>query len=125
METPINKDSEESDSLQVEKVEVLPKKKRVASEKQLKGMEIGREKLKQKHKEIKEKKQLEEEENKKKLEEKIIKKAVSLKKKQIKKELALDEISDDETPIEEIKQKIITKKTVEIQQKPKPKYIFV
>jgi len=38
------------------------------------------------------------------LEEKIIKKAVSIKKKQIKKEAVLEEISDDDTPIEVIKE---------------------
>jgi hypothetical protein len=124
METPINKENEETESLEAEKVEALPKKKRIASEKQLKGMEIGRQKLKQKHEEARQKKLLEEEENKKQLEEKIVKKAVSIKKKQIKKELALDEISDDETPIEEIKQKIITKKT-QPQEPPKPRYIFI
>ena len=38
-----------------------------------------------------------------KLEEKIVKKAVAIKKKQIKKQIALDDISDDETSLEEIK----------------------
>ena len=124
METPINTINEETESLQAEKVEVLPKKKRVATEKQLEGMKKGREKLQQKHKENKEKKILEEEEKKKELESKIVNKAISIKKKQIKKQIALDEISDDETPIEEIKQKIITKKT-QPQEPPKPRYIFV
>lgn len=36
------------------------------------------------------------------MEEKVLKKAISIKKKQIKQESALDVISDDETPIEEI-----------------------
>ena len=44
------------------------------------------------------------------LENKIIQKAVSIKKKQIKKELVLDDISDDDEPIEEIKQKIVKSK---------------
>ena len=123
METPIN---EETESLQAEKIDAPPKKKRIATEKQLEGMKKGREILQQKHKEKKEKKLLEEEENKKLLESKIINKAISIKKKQIKKQIALDEISDDDTPIEEIKQKIITKKPVDLpQEKPKPKYIFV
>jgi hypothetical protein len=38
------------------------------------------------------------------LEEKVVKKAISIKKKQIKKQSALDEISDDDTPIEKIKE---------------------
>ena len=40
---------------------------------------------------------------KKAIEEKIVKKALSIKKKEIKKQEILDEISDDETPIEQIK----------------------
>ena len=51
---------------------------------------------------------LKKEEGKKALEEKILKKALSIKKKQINKQYdlaVLDQISDDETPIEEIKQK--------------------
>ena len=43
-----------------------------------------------------------------KLEEKIVKKAVAIKKKQIKKQIALDDISDDDTSLEEIK-KIVKK----------------
>lgn len=50
---------------------------------------------------------LQEEELKKENEAKIIKKAISIKKKQIKKQIALDEISDDDEPIELIKEKII------------------
>jgi hypothetical protein len=41
-------------------------------------------------------------EHKRAMEEKVLKKAISIKKKQIKQESALDVISDDETPIEEI-----------------------
>jgi len=44
------------------------------------------------------------EDGKKEMEEKILKKAISIKKKQIKKAYTIDDISDDETPIEEIKQ---------------------
>jgi hypothetical protein len=44
------------------------------------------------------------EEEKKKLEAKIVRKAISIKKKEIKKQSALDEISDDETPIQKIKE---------------------
>lgn len=76
--------------------------------------------LKQKEDEIKER-------IKKEMEEKIVKKAISIKKKQIKKEVVLDEISDDDTPIEQIKKMRINKKEcpppkIEI---PKPKYYFV
>lgn len=44
------------------------------------------------------------EDSKKVLEEKILQKAVSIKKKQIKQMKVLDNVSDDDTPIEEIKQ---------------------
>lgn len=39
------------------------------------------------------------------LEEKVVSKALSIKKKQIKKQAALDELSDDDTPIEAVKAK--------------------
>ena len=41
------------------------------------------------------------------MEDKIVKKAISIKKKQILKQKVLDEISDEETPVEEVKAKII------------------
>lgn len=58
------------------------------------------------------------------LEEKIVKKAISIKKKQIKKQSALDEISDDDTPIEKVKE--IAKKIapVSVKQTEKPKITF-
>lgn len=55
---------------------------------------------------------LQEEQNKKELEDKIVKKAISIKKKQILKQKVLDEVSDDETPIEEVKE--IVKSTPKI-----------
>jgi len=81
-----------------------PKKpKKIATEKQLEAMRLGREK---RDEQIKLRRQAEEEEKatqKKLLEDKIVKKAISIKKKEIKKSTLLDEISDDDTPIEEIK----------------------
>lgn len=91
----------------------LPKKekpKRVLNEAQLEGMRKGREALALKNAEKKAQREAEEAERKKQLEEKVVSKAISIKKKQLKQEIALDEISDDETPIEEIKQKVIAKK---------------
>ena len=68
-----------------------------------------------------------------KLEEKIVKKAVAIKKKQIKKQIALDDISDDDTSLEEIK-KIVKKfpakkeqEEVELpppRRREPPKYLF-
>ena len=108
------------------------KKKRVLSEKQLNVLSLAREKLKAKNSERTTKKKLEADaieseiqsrlsQYKEGLEAKIVKKAISIKKKQILKEAALDEVSDDETPMEKIKQ--IAKKIpppVEL-----PKYLYV
>jgi hypothetical protein len=89
----------------------LPKKpKRVPNEAQLEGMKKGREALAQRNAERKAQRLAEEAERKRQLEEKVVSKAISIKKKQLKQEIALDEISDDETPIEEIKQKVVAKK---------------
>jgi len=55
------------------------------------------------------------------LEEKVVKKAISIKKKQIKKQSALDEISDDDTPIEKVKE--IAKRPPIV--KPKPAFNFL
>jgi hypothetical protein len=61
--------------------------------------------------------------DKKALEEKVVKKAISIKKKQIKKQSALDEISDDDTPIEKVKEHAKTIKPVAA--KPQIIYRFV
>jgi len=61
------------------------------------------------------------------LEEKIIKKALSIKKKQIKKQAVLEEFSDDDTPIEIIKE-LKSKQKVVVETKPVkviPKYNFL
>ena len=58
------------------------------------------------------------------LEEKVVKKAISIKKKAIKKQIALDEISDDDEPMEVIKEK--AKKVVpKPVTKPEPAFKFV
>lgn len=65
---------------------------------------------------------------------KIVKKAVSVKKKQIKRDAVLDEISDDETPIDQVKQLQKQKQAKRPQPQPqpqptnaptRPKFIFV
>lgn len=60
--------------------------------------------------------------SKKEMEDKVVKKAIAIKKKQIKAQIALDEISDDDEPIEVVKQKV--KKVVE-RPAPKPVFTFV
>lgn len=56
----------------------------------------------------------------KELEASVVKKAVSIKKKQIKAQLALDEISDDDEPIQAVRERV--KKVAE---RPPPKQLFV
>lgn len=92
-----------------------PKKK--ASEKQLEAMALGRLKRAELIQMRKKQAEIDRENEKKALEEKIVQKAISIKKKEIKKSLVLDEISDDETPIEEIKTAVKAKKAV-VQQTP-------
>jgi len=60
--------------------------------------------------------------SKKETEDKVVKKALSIKKKQIKAQLALEEISDDDEPIEVVKQKV---KKVAERPPPKPVFTFV
>ena len=114
------------------------KKKKVLSERQLEVLSNARAKLAEKNKERIAQKKLEQQaiedevqrrldEYKTGIEQKIVKKAVSIKKKQIKKEALLEEISDDETPMEKIKE-IAKKKNHPAPQQPvnaKPQYIFV
>jgi hypothetical protein len=129
-------DTETQSEEALETPKAIPKKKRVPSDKQLEVLRIAREKLAIKQKEKIVKKKLEQEameqevqrrlnEYKTGLEDKIVKKAISIKKKQIKKEAVLDEISDDETPMEAIKQIAKKKKQLIPPVDDKPKYIFV
>ena len=129
-------DTETQSEEALEAPKAIPKKKRVPSEKQLEVLRNAREKLAIKQKEKIVKKKLEQEameqevqrrlnEYKEGLEQKIVKKAISIKKKQIKKEAVLDEISDDETPMEAIKQIAKKKKELIPPVDDKPKYIFV
>lgn len=117
----------------------IPKQKRIQSEKQKENFKKALEARKRNceaRKEDKriadEEKELIREEKKKELERKVLKKAVVIKKKEILSQASLDEISDDEIPIE-IVEKIIkrqrAKKVVAPVQKvaepAKPKYTFV
>lgn len=108
------------------------KKHKVRTEKQKQATEKMIAKLKENNEIKKQKKEEEELRLKKELEDKIVKKAISIKKKQIKQQMILDAISDDETSVESIK-KIIKKPIVRNHPpKPepepeiiKPKYIFI
>lgn len=117
--------------------QTLQKKKRELSPLQKETLTKGRQKALQKRLELSAKKKLEEqeieneiqrrvEEYRKQIEDRIVKKAVSIKKKEIKKHAILDEISDDDTPIEKVKE-IIKKgpKKVFPSHDDVPKFIFV
>lgn len=65
-----------------------------------------RAKLAEKYEKLRAEKAIAAEEYKKQVEEKVVKKAIAIKKKQIKKQMVLDEISSDDEPLEEIIPKI-------------------
>mgnify|MGYP000063503063 CR=1 FL=1 len=88
--------------------------KRIQSEAQKLNTQKMREKLAEAQKRRAEEKAEREAMERAILDEKIVKKAISIKKKQIKKEKVLDEISDDETPMEEIVKKIRPTKAPEV-----------
>ena len=122
-------DDESISKIQREK-ETAPKPKRKITDKQLEALQGGQRKRLEMARMKRELEKQKQEEEKRRQEELIIKKALALKKKQIKKEAILHEISDDETPIEVIKKiakKTTTKKTElpPIATPQKPQFIFV
>ncbi len=107
------------------------KKKRTPTPKQLEVLEKAREKMLTNAREKRMKKQLEDEaiENeiqrrvnayKKGIEEKIIRKAIAVKKREIMKQSALDDITDDDTPMEKVYAKVAKVGRPEDKKKPKP-----
>lgn len=103
-----------------EALKALPKPKKPASEIQLQNLKKGQEIRAKLIEEKKKQEELLELKRKQDLEEKIVKKAINIKKKQIKEEAILEAISDDDNdfPIEKVKE--IAKKTAirkEIKQK--------
>jgi hypothetical protein len=89
----------------------ITKPKKKLTEKQLEALRKGQQTRDANAKKRREEAERIAEEERKKLEEKIVRKAISIKKKQIKKQSALDEIEDDETSIQKIKE--IVKPTVQ------------
>jgi len=98
------------------------KKKRIQSEAQKLNTQKMREKLKEAQERKKQEKAERDAMERAILDEKIVKKAISIKKKQIKKEKVLDEISDDETPMEEIVKKIRPQVMYQPPKPPEPKF---
>lgn len=135
-----------SDEEYIPKSLLKNKPKRVLSEAQKESLSKGRAKAiaykksqleKRKEMELEKRRQLEEEmiAYKKKLEDDYIKKAIRLKKKHIIREKELEELSDDDTPMEQIKEKLekVKPQKQPIREAPdsnfqkveKPKYIFI
>ena len=122
---PMEESSESESEIQIKEPKVAKKKGEVKIDKRFKENHERTEKqqeawekaLAKRRQNLAEKKSIKEkahEEMKQVVEQKIVKKAISIKKKEIKKQAVLDEISDDETPIEEIKK---------IVRAPKPKRV--
>lgn len=84
--------------------ESITKPKRQLTEKQLEALKRGQEKRDENARLRKDAAEKKAAEDKLKLEQKIVKKAISIKKKELKRQAALDAVSDDETPIEKIKE---------------------
>lgn len=107
-----------NDSITSVKTTTIEKKKRELTEKQKEALKRGQEKRLQDAKERRERVNEIAEQEKKKFEEKLIKKALAVKKKQIKEQSILNSISDDEDlPIEKVKK--IIKETKEETKKQK------
>jgi hypothetical protein len=99
-----------------------PKPKKERTQKQMEAFAKAREKMVTNLKVRKEKEEQDAVIKKKELEEKIVKKAVAIKKREIKQKAILDAIQDDDTPIEEIKK--IASKIKPLVEPEKPKTIF-
>ena len=111
VEEKINPEDQSNEPIQAQKKPRTKKQQEAFEKARLKMLENT-------NKRLMEKKQKEEDE-KKQMEEKVVKKAIAIKKKQLKKEQIIDELSgtDDDEPIEKIKNKL--KKEV-VQNHPPP-----
>jgi len=114
---PIATSLRKEEKKEEKKVDIITKEKKPRTQKQIEATNRMRDRLKEETLKRAEQKKLEEEQRKKQLEEKIVNKAISIKKKQIKKEKVLDVISDDETPMEEVKQMMKKTQPKEVNQK--------
>lgn len=86
--------------------ESITKPKRQLTEKQLEALKRGQEKRDENARLRKDAAEKKAAEDKLKLEQKIVKKAISIKKKELKRQAALDAVSDDDTPVEKIKEAV-------------------
>ena len=102
-----------------EEIQAKPKVKKPRSEAQINAFKKTLEIRAENRKRRAEEKKIQEAKDKVELEQKIIKKAVSIKKKELKKQIVLDEISDDDENIEVIKNRVMKSK-VALANQPKP-----
>lgn len=100
-----------------EEEECIQKPKKPRSEKQIIAFNLVLEKRNEKRRERALVKEQELAAEMQEIEAKIMKKAISIKKKQIKRDLVLDEVSDDDEDIESIKKKIIKSQTAVLKSK--------
>ena len=97
------------ESIEAEKTEevveepVVEKKKKPRTTKQLEALEKGRKKAKENADNHRKQRESLAKEKQNALEEKLVKKAIAVKKKQIKAQQILDDISDDDTPVETLR----------------------
>ena len=104
--------------------EPITKPKKKLTEKQLEVLKKGQQKRDENARMRAELRARQEADEQKLKEEKIVKKAIAIKKKQIKKNAVLDEISDDETPLEKIKEIAVQAKPAPPAQQEPPKKLF-
>lgn len=97
------------ESIEAEKTEevveepVVEKKKKPRTTKQLEALEKGRKRAKENADNRRKQRESLAKEKQNELEEKLVKKAIAVKKKQIKEQKVLDDISDDDTPVETLR----------------------
>ncbi len=101
---------------------IKPKKPRTPA--QMEALAKAKEKARINAEERKKQREQEEKARKEEEEKLILAKAISIKKKEIKRKKILEDISDDETPIEQIKQMSISKQVLKPVETPKPQTIF-
>lgn len=103
--------------IETEEEQCIQKPKKPRSEKQIIAFNLVLEKRNEKRRERALVKEQELAAEMQEIEAKIMKKAISIKKKQIKRDLVLDEVSDDDEDIESIKKKIIKSQTAMLKSK--------
>jgi hypothetical protein len=99
---------------------IKPKKPRTPA--QMEAFNKAKEKAKINAEERKKQREIEEAKRKAEEEALIVKKAIAIKKKEVKRKAVLEQVPDDDTPLEQIKQ--ITKANTKPVEPPKPKTIF-